>query len=76
LGLPLLAFRVGMGPAVAVISLLFAGIHLHLASLVPLFLISVAFSLAYLYSESILVPVVMHGLFNGVNVGLMILLRQ
>jgi membrane protease YdiL (CAAX protease family) len=42
--------------------------------MMPLFVIAVAFSLAYIYSGSIVVPMVMHGLFNGVNVAMLMIL--
>jgi len=74
IGLPLFARRYGVAPAIVAVSLVFAVIHFHLPSLVPLFVIAVGFSLAYIYSESILVPIVMHGLFNGVNLVLLTML--
>lgn len=68
IGLPLLAQRYGVGFAVVAISIIFALVHGHVPSLVPLFLLSVALSLAYIYTESIVAPVVMHSLFNTVTV--------
>ena len=75
IGLPLLARKWGAAPAIVIVSLLFAAIHLHLPSMVPLFIIAAAFSLAYIHTGSIVVPVVMHGLFNGVNVAMLMLLK-
>ncbi|MCX6996067.1 MAG: CPBP family intramembrane metalloprotease [Kiritimatiellaeota bacterium] len=74
--LPAAARQYGVGWGVILTSLAFAAIHLHLMSFAPLFLMAVAFALAYLYSESILVPVVMHGVFNAVNLGLLTMLRD
>ncbi len=74
--LPILARYLGVAGAIGVVSVLFAAIHFHLPSLVPLFIIAVALALAYIYTESIIVPAVMHGLFNAVNLGLMMVLRQ
>ncbi|MBP7830107.1 MAG: CPBP family intramembrane metalloprotease [Kiritimatiellae bacterium] len=65
--LPLVARRWGVAAAVVAVSALFALVHGHLPSLLPLFLIAVAFSLGYIYSGSLLVPVTMHALFNGIN---------
>jgi len=73
--LPLAARRWGTAVGVAAVSALFAAVHFHLPSLVPLFVIAVAFSLGYVYSGSLVVPVVMHALFNGVNLVLLGLLR-
>lgn len=75
IGLPLVARKWGAAPAVAIVSLFFAAIHFHLPSAMPLFVIAVAFSLAYIHSGSIVVPVVMHGLFNGVNLAMLMMLK-
>ncbi len=58
-----------MSPAVAIIvvSMLFALIHAHLPALVPLFIVAVGCNLAYIHSESLIVPITMHALFNGIN---------
>jgi len=74
--LPALARRVGAGGAVILTSLVFAAFHVHLPSFLPLFLIAVAFALAYLYTGSLLVPMVMHGVFNAVNLILLTCLRD
>jgi len=73
--LPLVARRWGTAAAVVTVSALFAMVHFHLPSVVPLFVIAVAFSLGYVYSGSLLVPVAMHALFNGVNLVMLALLR-
>ena len=75
IGLPLIAQKWGVAPAVVAVSLFFAAIHFHLPSMMPLFVIAVAFSLAYIHSGSIVVPIVMHGLFNGVNVAMLMMLK-
>jgi membrane protease YdiL (CAAX protease family) len=75
IALPLFARRWGVAPAVTFVSIVFASIHFHLPSFLPMFVVAVAFSLAYIQSESIVVPVVMHGLFNGVNLLLLVLLQ-
>lgn len=74
IALPLLSRRFGIGPAILVTSLVFALIHFHLPSFAPLCMVAAAFSLAYLYSRSLWVPIVMHSLFNGVNVALLIII--
>ncbi|HEY8240607.1 MAG TPA: type II CAAX endopeptidase family protein [Kiritimatiellia bacterium] len=63
-----LAKRLGAAAAITVTSLLFAVMHGHVPSIVPLFILSVALSLAYICTESLLVAVVMHGIFNLVSV--------
>lgn len=73
--LPVAAKGLGLGRGIMLVSLLFAAIHLHLPSLLPLFIVGVAFSLAYLYSGNLLVSVVMHGLFNAFNLALLTALR-
>ncbi len=73
--LPVFARHLRVGWAIACVALLFAAIHVNVASLLPLFVMSVAFSLAYLYSGNLLVPVLMHGLFNAFNLALLTALR-
>lgn len=68
IAMPVLAKRIGAGAAVAITSAIFALMHGHVPSLVPLFILSIGLSLAYIYSESLLVPIVMHSLFNFVSV--------
>lgn len=74
-GLPLLARHVGLPGAVVILSALFAGMHFHIPSLVPLFVMALALALAYVYTGSILVPAVMHAAFNLVNLALLMLAR-
>ena len=72
LAMPALARRWGSGAAVVAVSLFFAAIHFHVTAFVPLFLIATAFSLAYIYTGSLTTPVIMHMLFNAVNLALML----
>ena len=69
--LPALGRRWGVGAAIAISSVLFALLHFHVPSLVPLLVLSVALSLAYIYTESIVAPIVMHMLFNSVSLVVM-----
>ena len=62
--LPVLAQRMRLDAAVCIVSAFFAIVHWNTASLVPLFILSVSFCLAYIHSESLWVPIVMHSLFN------------
>lgn len=73
IALPLLAKRLGMPVAMVLVSLLFAVLHFHISSYVPLFVLSMTFCLAYLLSGSMLVPVVMHGTFNFIMISLIAL---
>lgn len=75
IALPLLSRRFGTGAGVFLSSLLFSAIHFHVPSLVPLFILATGFSLAYIYTGSLWTPIAMHGLFNGINLGLLLLLR-
>lgn len=74
--LPLLMKRLGTGPAIFLTSILFAMIHFHIPSIMPLFVLALAFSIAYIYTESIVVPIVMHALFNGMNLGLLLIVAS
>jgi hypothetical protein len=53
------------------VSALFATLHLNLASLPALFVLALTFSLAYEWSGSIALPIVMHMAFNGIQLLLM-----
>jgi membrane protease YdiL (CAAX protease family) len=76
IGLPLLTRHLGIGPAILLTSLAFAAIHAHLPSLVPLTVVAVGFSVGYLYSGSLWVPIAMHALFNAVNLGVLVWVRN
>jgi membrane protease YdiL (CAAX protease family) len=53
-------------------SALFALAHFHLGSAVPLFVLALGFVGAYERSGSLLVPMFMHALFNGISLGALI----
>ena len=72
--LPFAVRRLGFWPGIFLISLIFGGLHLHLPSFLPLFLLSVVFCLAYARTRSLWVPVGMHMLFNAVTVVLVLLI--
>jgi membrane protease YdiL (CAAX protease family) len=57
------------GKVVAVLAsaLLFAAVHAHLPSFAPLFVLGSCFAIAYEWSGSILVPMMMHALFNAIT---------
>lgn len=65
--LPMAAKYIGTIKAVILVSVFFALIHGNLAAFMPLFVFAIYLSLAYIYSRSIVAPVVMHSLFNGIN---------
>ena len=48
-------------------SLLFAVVHGNVAGLIPLLLLAIILTLSYELTGSILVPVLIHALFNGIN---------
>ncbi|TLD71918.1 CPBP family intramembrane metalloprotease [Phragmitibacter flavus] len=60
--------------AVLLTALLFATVHNHVGSLLPLFLLGVGFAVAYEATGSLLVPIFMHMIFNGFNVVRMIMM--
>ncbi len=61
--------------AMVFVSLIFAAIHLTPTAIIPLFVFAMALSLAYLYTGSIIVPIVMHFLFNGASLGMLFVIR-
>ena len=76
IALPAAARHLRPLPAACLVSLLFAVMHFHIPSIVPLFVIAMAFSLGYLCTGSLAVPIVMHALFNTVSITAVILLRD
>ena len=59
--------------AAIVISLLFALIHSNTMSVLPLFVLAMSFTIAYELTGCLLVPIVMHAMFNTIQVVLMFL---
>jgi membrane protease YdiL (CAAX protease family) len=56
--------RVGGVAAAVVSALLFAGMHVNVGSLAPLFVLALCLTVAYEATGSLLVNIFMHGLFN------------
>lgn len=65
--LPWLIRRGGLAAGLILTSLIFALVHGHAQTLVPLFMISVAFGCGYIWSGSLWIPVTMHACFNALN---------
>ena len=74
--LPALLKRAAPWSAIVFVSLFFAGLHLHVPAVVPLFVLAMAFSLAYVATGSLLVPMIMHALFNAVSLAVLFGLRD
>lgn len=73
---PALKQRFGTWRAVLIVSAAFALSHSHLPSFVPLFVFAVGLALAYELTDSLLVPIAMHALFNGVMVAQLFMERM
>lgn len=54
-------------------SLMFAIIHMHVGSLVPLWLLAVLLCVAYEVTGCLLVPMLLHMIFNGTSIAMMVL---
>jgi membrane protease YdiL (CAAX protease family) len=72
--LPVLARRLGVVAAAVLVSLVFAAVHFHPEAVVPLFLVSLCCCAAYAATGRLLVPMVVHGLFNGVNLAVLLVI--
>ena len=59
--------------AALVSALLFASVHMHVGFFLPLFALGVIFAMAYEATGCLLVSILMHALFNGVEVVSMLL---
>jgi uncharacterized protein len=57
----------GRTVALVISALLFAGVHAHLPSFAPLFVLGACFTLAYEWSGSLLVSMTMHAIFNSLT---------
>ncbi len=57
-------------------SLMFAIIHLHVGSLLPLWMLAVLFCLAYEITGCLLVPMMLHATFNAVSIIAMLLVDR
>ncbi|WP_395750069.1 lysostaphin resistance A-like protein [Prosthecobacter sp.] len=53
-------------------SLMFAIIHMHIGSLMPLWMLAVLLCLAYEITGCLLVPMILHAIFNGVSIVMML----
>jgi membrane protease YdiL (CAAX protease family) len=67
IALPIAARNASPAAAIVFVSVLFAIVHGHLPAMAPLFVVAVSLSLGYVCSGSVLVPMIMHALFNGIN---------
>lgn len=74
--LPLLVRRIGAVAGLVLTTLGFAALHADLGTFMPLAVFSVALSLAYARTGSLWVPVMMHALFNGTNLALLLALAR
>ncbi len=70
--LPALTRYAGVKPAIVAVSVLFALVHGHLPSAVPLFILSAALSLAYIYRGSLVTSIAMHAFFNGMTIAVIL----
>jgi membrane protease YdiL (CAAX protease family) len=57
----------GFTMALVMNSLIFAFVHLHLPSFLPLFLLAIGFTLLYEWTGNLLANILMHAGFNGVS---------
>ncbi|MDW8343362.1 MAG: type II CAAX endopeptidase family protein [Verrucomicrobiae bacterium] len=64
---PFLKQRLGQTAATLVVSALFAVVHFHLPSMLPLFVLGVALVLVYEASDSVTASITLHAAFNAAN---------
>jgi membrane protease YdiL (CAAX protease family) len=70
--LPMLVRRTGAAAGVALTAVGFGALHGDVGTFVPLAIFSVALSLAYARTGTLRVSILMHALFNAVNLALML----
>ena len=71
--LPVMVRRMGAWPAIVTNGLLFGAVHMHLPSLLPLSLLGMALCAAAIHSRGVLVPILVHFLFNALNTAMILL---
>ena len=69
---PALKRRLGTVGGLAVVSLLFASVHFNLNAFAPILVLGVMLGLAYEVTGTILVPIIVHTLFNTANLVVML----
>jgi len=72
---PALKQRTGFAAALVVTSILFAAIHFHVLSFLPLTVLAIGLTLAYEATGNLLVPIVMHSVFNLMTIVCMVIVR-
>jgi len=70
--LPAITRMAGVKAAVIVVSVLFAAVHGHWPSFVPLFMLSAALCLAYIYRGSLITSMAMHSVFNSLTIAVIL----
>ncbi|MCK5676149.1 MAG: CPBP family intramembrane metalloprotease [Verrucomicrobia bacterium] len=65
---PYLVKHAGLAKGTVLVSLLFAAMHFHLPSFLPLFLLAAVLCLAYWRTGSLWVGIGMHAIFNAVSI--------
>lgn len=71
--LPVLLRKYGVWTSLIGCSLLFALVHGHLPSMLPLFVLSMGLGAAYVYTGNLCVPIGIHAVFNGVSLLVLVL---
>lgn len=66
--LPVVCRHVGLAPAVLMVSLLFALVHAHLPSALPLTFMGAGLAAGYALTGNLVTPIVMHSILNTTNI--------
>lgn len=74
--LPIAAKHASPGLAILTVSTAFALIHYNIAAVAPLLVLAIGLSLAYIHTRTILVPIMIHSIFNTVSLATLLLLQS
>jgi len=74
--LPAAVKYISPGMAIFSVSALFALIHGNIAAIAPLMTLSIGLCLAYIYTGRILVPIIIHSIFNTASLALLLYIMQ
>lgn len=72
--LPLAVRAGGLIPGIIVTSAAFAIAHAHTTAILPLFVLAIFLSIAYIYTNSLRVTAAFHALFNSINIIMLFIL--
>lgn len=76
IALPIVMKNARLSLSVLLVSLLFAAVHNHIPTLVPIFILAIGLSAAYFFTGSLVASITMHATFNTVSITTVFLMKD